>query len=163
MLPTVPTQRNTVTRSIAHYSAVLSLCCIACTGDLCGRNSDDPPVAFRDGLTSGSGTLYMSSEANDTYLDFPSGMRYRLFHDLIDTPSLIVPYVSFSPTPLGDGSGFTISPGNQTVVHAVTNQYIEVENDTCTDFFLRVVASTEDFSPAAVVNNGDAGTPDGGN
>lgn len=106
----------------------------------------------------------MTSEANDTYLDFPSGMRYRLFHDLIDTPSLIVPYVSFSPTPLEDGSGFTISPGNQTVVHAVTNRYIEVENDTCTDFFLRVVASTEDFTPAPVVNNpGDAGTADAGN
>src|SRR5262245_31238210 len=92
---------------------VISLLCGACTGDICNRNSDDPPAEFTDGLTSNSGTLYMTSEANDPYLDFPSGMRYRLVHDLINTPSLIVPYVSFSATPLGDGSGFTISPGNQ--------------------------------------------------
>jgi hypothetical protein len=133
----------------------------ACGGDICGRNSDDPPVVFSDGLTSNSATLYMTSEADDPYLDFPTGRRIQLFHDLLGTPSLIVPYVSFSATPLNDGSGFTISPGNQTVITAVTDEYIEVENDTCTDFYLRVVASTDDFSPAPAAT-ADAG-PDSGN
>jgi hypothetical protein len=163
MLPTVLTPRNTVARSVAHVSVALSLCTAACSGDICDRNSDDPPVEFTDGLTSNSATLYMSSKADDAYLDFPSGKRYRLFHDLLDTPSLIVPYVSFSATPLSDGSGFTISPGNQTVINAVTDEFIEVENDTCTDFYLRVVASTDDFSPAPAANAPDAGIADSGN
>jgi hypothetical protein len=139
---------------------LLTLLCGACSGDICDRNNDDAPVAFNAGLTSNSATLYMTTEADEPYLDFPSGKRYRLFHDLLHTPSLIVPYVSFSVTPLHDGSGFTISPGNQTVITAVTDQYIEVENDTCTDFYLRVVASTDDFGPAPVVS-ADAGA-DGG-
>jgi hypothetical protein len=165
MLLTVQLPTHAVARNIAPISIVLSLWCCACTGDLCGRNSDDPPTEFSDGLTSNSATLYMTSEADAPYLDFPSGMRYRLLHELLNTPSLIVPYVSFSATPLSDGSGFTISPGNQTVINAVTDDYIEVENDTCTDFFLRVVASTDDFdgtstpAPAAAT---DAG-PDSGN
>ncbi|HTM46555.1 MAG TPA: hypothetical protein VL137_16470, partial [Polyangiaceae bacterium] len=61
--------------------------------------------------------------------------------------SEVVPYVSFSPNPLSDRSGFTVSPGNQTVIVAVTPTYIEVKNDTCTDFFLRVVASVGDAAP----------------
>jgi hypothetical protein len=157
------TTRFAVKATRVTLIGTLSVLCGACTGDLCGRNSNDPPSEFSDGLTSNSATLYMTSEADAPYLDFPSGMRYRLFHELMNTPSLIVPYVSFSPTPLSDGSGFTVSPGNQTVINAVTDDYIEVENDTCTDFFLRVVASTEDFTPAPTVNNdADAGA-DGGN
>lgn len=164
MLPAVQAPTHAAARSIALISIVLSPWCGACSGDICGRNSDDAPTEFSDGLTSNSATLYMTSEADAPYLDFPSGMRYRLFHELMNTPSLIVPYVSFSATPLSDGSGFTISPGNQTVVNAVTDDYIEVENDTCTDFFLRVVATTDDFTPAAVASpSGDAGTADAGN
>jgi hypothetical protein len=151
-------------RTVALCGIVLSLLCGACSSGNCHRNSDDPPIEVRSGLTSNSGTLYMTTEADGQYLDFPSGTRYRLFHDLLSTPSLIVPYVSFSATPLADGSGFTISPGNQTVINGVTDEYIDVENDTCTDFFLRVVASTDGFGPIPVPGGpaGDAGLADGG-
>jgi hypothetical protein len=123
--------------------------------DLCNRGAEDTPTAFRDGVTSPSGGEYATSATNDPFLDFPSGKRYRLFHGLSDAPTLIVPYVSFSPRPLADGSGFTVSPGNQTVIRAVTPSYIEVENDTCTDFFLRVVATRD--TPTIIPDAGDGG------
>lgn len=119
---------------------------LACSAE-CHRNEDLPAVTYRDGLTLGD--QYMTTEVEDAYLDFPSGRRYRLMHQLGRVPGLIVPYVSFSAHPLDDRTGFTVSPGNQTVVRAVTATYVEVENDTCTDFYLRVVASVADGVPDA--------------
>jgi len=139
----------------------IAVMCSGCMGDACNRNSDDPPVPFHGGLTSSSNQDYITSLPEEPYLDFPSGRRYRLFHDLAGVPTLIVPYVSFSPTPVLDDSGFTISPGNQTVIHRITDEYIDVENDTCTHFYLRVVASVDDFTTPSGV---DAGvSQDGGN
>ena len=129
-----------------------------CLEATCNRHSDEPATAFRAGVTRSS--QYMTGGPNEPYLDFPSGKRYRLFHGLSEAPAFVVPYVSFSPDPAEDGSGFSVSPGNQTVIRAVTSEYIEVENDTCTDFYLRVVAAGVSDEAAAAVS--DAG-PDGGN
>jgi hypothetical protein len=125
----------------------LGLCASGCLSPTCHRNDDVVPQAFHAGITDYTAHHYETSAVNASYLDFPSGKRYRLFHGLSDIPSEVVPYVSFSPNPLSDRSGFTVSPGNQTVIVAVTPTYIEVKNDTCTDFFLRVVASVGDAAP----------------
>lgn len=146
--------RTRLTRILRSALALVALACLpalllgltACAAT-CHRNEDLPAVIYRDGLTVGD--QYMTTEVGDAYLDFPSGRRFRLMHQLGSVPGLIVPYVSFSAHPLDDRTGFTVSPGNQTVVRAVTATYIEVENDTCTDFYLRVVASVADDVPDA--------------
>jgi len=123
------------------------------TGCPCGR--EDSTIAY-DGGSAEAGT-YESSSWQGPWLHFPGGRRFVLAHHLGQTPASVSVYLSFKEYP-GPGSNFDDEPGNssqaagnETVIEQVDAQHIQVRNDTCSDFYLRVVARD---APAA----GDAGT-----
>jgi hypothetical protein len=95
-------------------------------------------------------TTWESVPIDGTYLDFP-GQRVYVFAPFLDkTPSgqpftgpytNIVAYVSADPQPSLNGSNFTIASGNLAEVVGVTTGGFAVHNDTCAEYYLRVVAT----------------------
>lgn len=89
-------------------------------------------------------------------LHFPSGRTYDLEHHLGVCPSAILPYISFVPRPItGEApsrvDNIALAAGNEALIEWCDDEIIRLRNDTCAEFFLRVVAI------AAVGGDGGAG------
>jgi len=119
-------------RLAAGFGAAAALACAGCG---CGKEYGDP-VVWLDGNTVGN--QYESSPMAGPWLDFPGGRRYRLVHDLGRVPTEVTAYLSFEAN---DPANFTTSAGNSALFEQVTDGYVDVHNDGCPDFYLRVVAS----------------------
>jgi len=119
----------------------------------CGREDDDP-VYWAGGTTHGY--TYESTGLHDTWLHFPGGRRYRLLHELRATPISVSVYLAFVQHPLPEDAGGNISAatGNVALIEAVTDEYIQVRNDSCSNYYVRVVAEVD---PDAVGAGGAAG------
>lgn len=114
---------------------------LACS--TCLRENVQDGVLYAEGRTvSGS---YESTPADGTWLHYPAGRRYRLKHALgvagrcVD----VLAYLSFSATPLpaGKQGDTTLGTGSTVVVEQIGDDSITIHNDSCSDFYLRVVAS----------------------
>ncbi|MBK7585252.1 MAG: hypothetical protein IPI67_34320 [Myxococcales bacterium] len=103
------------------------------------ETADTSPVRYKQGSVSPDGTTYASSPWEGPYLHFPGGRRYQLEHGLGVTPPAVFTYLAFDERPLPNGNTAE-SAGNQVVIERVDDQIIQVRNDTCAEFWLRVVA-----------------------
>ena len=130
---------------------------VAMGSPACGPACDttdngNPEQTFTGGaVTGGEDPYYVSSDWMSGLLPFPGGKRYRLVHHLGFMPVNVSIYVSFAErdTPV------TPCAGNTCVIQEVSDDSIVIKNDTCSEFWVRVVASGG--SPAS----GDAGaSPD---
>jgi hypothetical protein len=112
------------------------------TGCPCGR--EDSTIAYQGGRAE-AGT-YQSSSWQGPWLHFPGGRRYLLAHHLGQVPASVTVYLSFKEYPGPDGNpddgpgNASQAAGNETVIEQVDAENIQVRNDTCSDFYLRVVA-----------------------
>jgi hypothetical protein len=125
-------------------------------GTRCDRRLDEDPVRYTDGRTRDG--VYETAPPAGPYLVFPPGRTYRLVHDLGGEPRIALAWLAFEARPL-DGepaSGTIAAAGDQVTFEALTDDHVDVRNDTCSDVFLRVVASEPLFAEP-----NDAGT-DGG-
>jgi len=126
---------------------------IAIGSPACGPACDttdaaNPPQRFEGGTVTGTETLYYTtSDWRTGLLPFPGGKRYELVHHLGFAPTHVSVYVSFAE----QNEPLTPCSGNTCVLQAVRDDAIIVKNDTCSEFWIRVVASGP--SP----NSGDAG------
>jgi hypothetical protein len=92
--------------------------------------------------------FYETSAPGERMLDFPSGKIYDIAHQLGRTPALVEVYVSFKEQLVpGDDpydpyapNNVSLAAGNQAVIEAWDDEIIRVRNDTCADYYLRVVA-----------------------
>jgi len=125
--------------------------CLKVAGCDCGRE-DGEAIVYEGGISSD--TRYESSELYGTWLHFPAGRRYQLLHSLPEAPTDVSVYLAFREDPLLEDKPGNITPasGNAALIEAVTADTIQVRNDTCSDFHVRVVA---DVAPAA--DTADAG------
>jgi len=123
-----------VARRLVAAAAIVAAS-VATTGCGCGKEHGDP-ILWLDGTTVGN--QYESSPMAGPWLDFPGGRRYRLVHSLGRVPTEVTAYLSFEPDDLAN---FTTSAGNSALFEQVTDEYVDVHNDGCPDFFVRVVAS----------------------
>jgi hypothetical protein len=115
----------------------------------CGTCDTDgqTPVRYTEGTTNADTTRYETNPIDGRYLDFPAGRVYDLAHDLNQTPSVVLSYLSFSAEPTSGHGDFAESAGNQVVVERVDDEVVRVRNDTCADMYLRVVLEAD--APAA--------------
>jgi len=132
-------------------------------GTSCDRKGElGDEIEFRGGTTHGD-VLYETGSWEDPFLAFPPGRTYRLMHDLAEAPPLVVSYLAFRELPYdnadrNDPAGFASpSAGNETIVELVTDEFIQVRNDTCADFFVRVVG----YSAGAAGGDGEMAGDDG--
>ncbi|RYE93754.1 MAG: hypothetical protein EOO75_03670 [Myxococcales bacterium] len=97
-------------------------------------------VLYRPGDEDKQDPIYVSSSPGGDHLNFNAGAQYRIFHGLGACPMHIEGWVSFSRTGV-DGGNEARPAGNMFEVVDVNDESFTVRNDTCGDYWLRVVAS----------------------
>ncbi len=141
----------------AGFGRLLVRCCllgscfastVACVGSSCDPDGQEPQW-YSGGRTNESQSAYETSTFEGPFLYFPSGRVYRLEHGLREAPSDYAVYLSFAERPLDKHAGFAESAGNQAMVEDLNEEYIEVRNDTCAEFFLRLTARIAPFDEAS--------------
>ncbi len=151
-------------------SLVSSFTLIGC-GLQCDRNPNEPPVPYKAGQATDAGKPWGSYETSGfpgPFLAFPPGRTYRIFHDLGACPKDVIAYFAFAESPVSgtssgpDRGGATVAAGNQYTIERTTPTFVDVRNDTCSDVYVRVVASSPDFTGGACTYPGqDAGNARG--
>lgn len=104
----------------------------------CGKEHG-PAVVFTQAVTDwGEPTdgVYHSSPAGRPWLFFPGGRKYRLAHGLGRAPETVDGYFGDQEHP----TEWTPASGDAFLVLDATEAYLDVWNDTCAEFYLRVVA-----------------------
>lgn len=107
-------------------------------------------VAYRGGTTSTDGSYYQTGDWCDTWIHIPAGRAYRIEHGLRRAPITPQIFVAFSADPFGtdcESRGLVApSAGNIVVIEGVTDEYIQVRNDTCEpEFHFRLTATATDL------------------
>ncbi|MDF2691882.1 MAG: hypothetical protein K0S65_265 [Labilithrix sp.] len=132
-----------------------------------GRNCEGGVENF--GAEPGQGGMidentWESSPMDGTWLWFPRQRVY--FFDIPPlggrVPKLVVPYVAASPQPQINGGNFTVGAGNIALLSGVRANHVDIRNDTCSDYYLRLVLLVEPLPPAVPGDDGgaDGGIPD---
>ncbi len=129
----------------------------------CDRSTEaNLPERYTGGTTVDG--VYQSAPWTEDYLDFPGGKRYELVHGLGAVPTSVDVYYAFGPNP---GDGGVTQCGGSTCLFMPDDQVIRVRNDSCTEFWIRVVArlqgSRSPVSDSGVLFSADAdgNAPDG--
>ena len=100
---------------------------------------------------SNPAAFYETSTPDGEHLSFNGGTRYCLYHQLGRRPFSVEPWVSFSR--YGTAQGNEAKPaGNMVEVLLVTDQVIVLRNDTCAEYYLRLIASDPVSSVATSSN-----------
>lgn len=110
----------------------------------CDPSSDRPPEPFEGGVSDPEAGVYESSAVGGSYLPFGPGQSYSFAHGLGTTPRGLSAFLSISACPLCEGADvgfFASAAGNEVVWEAADAEHVVVRNDTCADFFVRVVLS----------------------
>lgn len=121
----------------------------ACLDNKCDQ-IDKEPVRYTDGHTNAERTFYQSSTPDEPLLRFPAARKFRMEHGLRETPVEVNVYLSFGATEKKQ----SLAAGDEALL-VLTDEYVEVENNTCADFFLRLTAWTEPLAAA----NADESAP----
>jgi hypothetical protein len=161
MTPKSPSWR----RILAFGALWLSISGAALLAPGCyGRNCEGGVEVF--GVDAGQGemlseTRWQSTPFEGTWLWFP---RQRLYIFDIPalggrTPDVVWPYLSAAPEPMKTGDNFTAGAGNIALLSGVGPNRVSVKNDSCSDYYLRLVVDVEPLPPP--INGGaDAGIAD---
>lgn len=120
-------------------------------------------MRYEDGEVSADGHMYETTPIDQELLHFPPGRVYDLVHGLGETPISVQGYVSLGSRLTKDGDPYdperpnnvTETAGNQLVIERWDDEIIRVRNDTCAEWYVRVVAIGG--GTAAPANAGGAG------
>lgn len=87
---------------------------------------------------------YETSAPDEGMLAFRGGRAYEIEHRLGKMPRAALPYLSFVAHPKLDPDGpsmdnVALAAGNQALIQGWDERVVIVRNDTCADYFLRVV------------------------
>jgi hypothetical protein len=131
--------------AVASLPVMLSACGVVDSfgPDSCDRSPEGNPYRlYVDGTVDDHG-VYMSELATGELLDFPGGAHWKLAHHLGEEPTWWTFYLSFERMGLKkDGGAYAQAAGNQAVLYAKDAEHLFVVNDSCSDYYLRVVAGT---------------------
>jgi hypothetical protein len=126
-----------------------------------GRNCE--PAFAGYGKEAGQGsmidsTTWQSNPVDGEWLPFPRQQVYFFDVPALEgqTPQVFIPYLSAQRDPSKSGD-FTIGSGNLALLFGAGPNRIGVKNDTCSDYFLRLVLKVP-----TPVDAGDAGDVDAG-
>ena len=124
-------------------SAAFSLSSIGCTTSTCSRAPDSVTLALGDNGSTVERNTYRSAPFGGPYADFPAFRTITFEHGLAAIPYAIQLWLAFT----SDGT-LAPSAGNMTELvtpqdggpPAVNAENISVYNNTCSEFYLWVVA-----------------------
>ena len=124
---------NAVRLALLAFSwTSMAALCVGCSTSTCSRAPDS--LEFCGGTVRGN--FYESSAWDSGYLFFPPARTIHFIHKLHAQPGGIEINLAF------DDHGFGLAPtaGNQAIIERVTAETIDVKNDTCSDFYIRLSA-----------------------
>lgn len=133
-----------VRRVVAAASLSIALTAIATAASTaCGPSCSGAERFFAGGETtrSQSQQIWQSSPPEGPYVPYEGGTLYHFEHHLGAIPSNVEVWLSFSETPQDAGGGGTPAAGNQALVLEQTPDEVQVQNDTCSTFWIRVVVT----------------------
>jgi hypothetical protein len=109
----------------------------------CDRSLDSNPYRpYVDGTVDTDG-IFTSELPTGELLDFPGGAHWAIAHHLGEEPTWWTFYLSFERMGLEkDGGAYAQAAGNQAVLYGKDHATLYVVNDSCSDYYLRVVAGT---------------------
>jgi len=111
----------------------------------CDTSAEGNPTVTYAGGTTADG-VYMTSPWTGPLLSWPGGQHYQLDHSLGATPSWVHAYLSFEESGLdggvAGGGNVSLAAGNDVEILGMDDQSITVANDTCSAYWLLVVAGT---------------------
>jgi hypothetical protein len=124
------------------FTALLAVSIWGCA-TTCDKEDLEKEIRYSGGTVDASGTTYETNPWTGPYLHFPAGRRYVIEHRLGAVPPAPDLFVAFEEHPLKRKDGNNVAPpaGNQVVIEWVDEEIIQVRNDTCSEFYLRVVAT----------------------
>lgn len=108
----------------------------ACLDNKCNQIAEEP-VRYTDGHTSADRTFYQSSTPDELLLRFPAARKFQMVHGLREKPVDVSVFVSF----FADGVPQSLAAGDEARL-VIAEDYVEVHNNTCADFFVRLTAWT---------------------
>jgi len=141
-------------RRAAAFAALWAVVAIGIfSGSGCyGRNCEGDVATY--GALAGEGrmideTTWESSPPDGTWLPFPRQRFYRFELGALGgrTPVKVLPYVSSDPQPNRTGRDQTVASGNLTLIYNLGPNRVDVKNDSCSDYFLRLVVDVPPFPP----------------
>lgn len=138
---------------------VVVSCAVLIAPGCYGRNCDPSFETYGDEPGEGrmlTEDIWESSPRDGTWLWFPRQRYYSFTLPLSGrAPELVLPYLSAQPEPIKTGADFTLGGGNLALVHNPLPNRVDIRNDTCSDYYLRLVVITTPLPP-------EAGAPDDG-
>jgi hypothetical protein len=119
------------------------------------------PTVYTGGRVNADHTFYETNDWNEDFVDFPAGRKLLIEHGLGTEPEIFT-WLSFVPNPferdVNDREGNAAeSAGNMVIIQGVNDRVLQVRNDTCQDFHLRLVA----ISPGEFESPSGQGGSDG--
>jgi hypothetical protein len=99
-------------------------------------NRGDRAVPYTTGRIEDG--IYLTNGWNEDFVEFPAGVTISIEHGLGREPEVFT-WLSFWQKP-HERENSAESAGNQVLIERVDSESIEVRNDTCQKFWLRLVA-----------------------
>lgn len=134
-------------------TAIRTVLALLLAGSLLGgcsacKTKGQDAVEYTAGHVDASAGVYESTLVDEDMLHFPPGRVYDLVHELGERPVSVQGYVSFRRQLSEDGDPFddtrpnnvSEAAGNEMVIERWNDEVIRIRNDTCAEFFVRVVA-----------------------
>jgi len=107
----------------------------------CGEELADKGAALYTEGTTKDGVYQSSSWDTDDLIEFAPGQIIRFEHRLGVVPSSYQVYVTAARS--GDGSELVLATGDQAELVSIDDEAITLHNDSCSDWFILVVARGE--------------------
>jgi hypothetical protein len=142
----MPTERPLLSKrarllvtALAVCAAPLAACETFVEAEDCDPSPANNPVQVFDGGVSDH-CAYASAVPGGELLLFNGGFQFALDHRLGCRPANVEAFLSFDTTLLMDGGQLTQSAGNQVAITGWDATSIQVQNDSCADYYLYVTA-----------------------
>lgn len=103
-------------------------------GLVCGDEADAGASGPDGGVPEGC--FWQSSDwSSNDWLEYPARRTLSIEHGLGRIPTQVLVYISFEPS----GNGSALAAGDLARFHDITDTVVEIENDTNSDYYFRVV------------------------
>lgn len=128
----------------------------------CDKEDKDEATPYTDGRVNADRTIYETNDWNEAFVKFPAGRRLSIEHGLGIEPEIFT-WLAFDELPFEVKRSAAESAGNMVIILKNEDGMIVVRNDTCQDFWLRLVAiSPGDFGDGAGQGGSDGAEGAGG-
>lgn len=111
----------------------------------CGEELEAEGASSYVGGTTEDGIYMSSSWDPEDLIELAPGQIVRFEHELGTVPRSVLAYVASARQ--GDGSALVLASGNEVEIVSVDDAAVTVQNGTCSDFFVLVVAQASAPAP----------------